>query len=237
MWNDYRRYIGLLSVIVAGVLLAVVLADGGLRVKKLLDEPKSDQQNTGKQAAKPVKTAPYRVSEITRIHLFGHESKKTAPKPKEVKASKTTLKLDLVGVIASVDPNMARALISPNKRKIKSYAIGEIIDSTDAKLFAVESDNVTLERNGKFETLSMQRRAIGDVPDKTPHAGKSSGRTLKASNINLPATEAPNSARKQWRSRFVKRRPPNIEDFKKNGPQEKSKETQSTAEDLEKINK
>lgn len=223
MLNDYRSYIGLLSVIVAGALLVVALADGGLRVKKLLDEPDFAGHKSGKQAAKLVKTASYQVSDITKVHLFGYESKKSPPKPKEVNVSKTTLKLNLVGVIASIDPDLARALISPNKREIKSYAIGEVIGSTDAKLFAVDSDKVTLERNGKYETLSMERRSIGDAADELPRAGKTSRTTAKAPNTYLPtarknAARVPNSAGKNWRSRFSKRRPPTVKDFKQNSP-------------------
>ena len=216
--------------IVAGALLVVALADGGLRVKKLLVEPDSTGQKADKQMDKPVKTASYRVSNITRVHLFGHETKKSAPKPKAVKASKTTLKLDLVGVIASVDPEFARALISPNKRKIKSYAIGELIDSTDAKLFAVDSDKVTLERNGKYETLLMERRSIGGSSEK-PVGSRTSSRRTTARNSSTAAEQSAKSTNKSWRSRFSKRGPSKVDNTEKNDAQAEATTSPGTAKD------
>ena len=74
-------------------------------------------------------------------------------------AQKTTTvpqtKLKLIGVMASEDRNLARAMIEVIFKGMKTYAIGDSIDGTDALLHLVENEKVILDRKGNLESLAM----------------------------------------------------------------------------------
>jgi general secretion pathway protein C len=86
---------------------------------------------------------------IVNAHLFG-----TAGIKATGDAPQTTMPLILAGVIADKDPNKGQAIIGENAMSAKLVAVGGNI-SGGARLHAVYSDRVLLERNGALETLSL----------------------------------------------------------------------------------
>lgn len=102
----------------------------------------------------------YDISDIVQIHLFGTVKKET--QEEVVYAPETKLQLNLVGLIASTDEQLARAIIGVNSSKVKSYAVGQTIEETDATIHTVESRRVLLERGEALESLVLKRRMIPD---------------------------------------------------------------------------
>jgi general secretion pathway protein C len=120
-----------------------------------ITETVTNAKPDAKQANRP---APRQAStnEIISAHLFGKEkAKAVAMQP--VQAPKTSLKLTLNGILASSNPKYARAVIMVEGGKSRSYALGETIDDTDARLDKIYKDYVLLARNGKYERLVLEK--------------------------------------------------------------------------------
>lgn len=107
-----------------------------------------------KSASNKPRATDYNVNKIVAAHLFGKADQQKAVQ-KTANAPQTKLKLKLIGVMASVDENYARAMIQVNSKGMKTYAIGQSIDGTDAQLHKVENEKVILDRKGNLESLAM----------------------------------------------------------------------------------
>lgn len=106
-------------------------------------------------AQNQLKPSGYNVNEIVSAHLFGKADQPVAKKTDN--APQTKLKLKLLGVLASKDEHYARAMIEVSSKGLKTYAIGESIEGTDAQLHKVENEKVILDRQGNLESLAMVR--------------------------------------------------------------------------------
>ncbi len=129
-------------------------------------------------AAKPAAETPaedYRLNQIIAAHLFG-----VAPKQQPVvqQAPETRLRLTLLGVMASDLDDNARAVIASDAVPDRSYSIGDRIDGTDAKLYAIETDRVIIERGKRLEKLSLERPDLESAPSSlsSPASPASPGR-------------------------------------------------------------
>lgn len=100
--------------------------------------------------------AGYKIHTIVAAHLFGAAAQKVVEAPTQ--APETKLRLNLFGVLATSDADLARALIQVESKRMKAYSIGDAIDGTDAQLHKVETQRVILDRKGKFESLAMVRK-------------------------------------------------------------------------------
>ena len=95
-------------------------------------------------------------SQLSQFNLFGKV--KTSPKEEKraspIKAPDTRLKLVLMGIFHSTLSDEGYAIISEQGKPQKTYQNGDPLPG-NAKLFAVEEDRVILERNGRYESLSL----------------------------------------------------------------------------------
>lgn len=99
--------------------------------------------------------ARYDISDIAQAHLFGIAAE---PRPDSVvEAPETRLQLDLMGLVASADDRLARAIIRVNGTRVQPYAVGDSINGTDAAVHSVESRRVLLQRGGSLESLLLKR--------------------------------------------------------------------------------
>ncbi len=157
-----KRRLALLNA-VAALALLLALVDLGVRLR--------DYRSAWSAAPSAVPTAPaapaaprYRIDDIIAAHLFGLEvvtgSAKTA-------APETRLNLVLQGVLANTDPRHSRAIIAVNAEPPKTYAIGQILENTDARLRTIEHNLVLIERNGVLESVPLLRGAQDNAP-RTP---------------------------------------------------------------------
>jgi len=103
------------------------------------------------------------IAAITNTHLFG-----TAPVAagNGANAPQTSMPLVLTGVIAANDPRDGLAILGPSSAATKVYAVGDNIPG-GARLHAVMSDHVLLERDGRLEALALPHQLAGNAPPPT----------------------------------------------------------------------
>lgn len=113
----------------------------------------------------------YDLSSIVDAELFGSTAQtiepQTAPTPE------TKLQINLMGLVASADERIARAIIHVGGAGAKPYGIGQSVEGTDATLHAVESQRILLQRGGSIESLALKRESLGssqsgDASDGSP---------------------------------------------------------------------
>jgi general secretion pathway protein C len=100
------------------------------------------------------------VAAITNTHLFG-----AAPLAagNGGNAPQTSMPLVLTGVIAANNPNDGLAILGPSATATQVYAVGDNIPG-GARLHAVLSDHVLLERDGRLEALALPRQLAANAP-------------------------------------------------------------------------
>jgi general secretion pathway protein C len=110
--------------------------------------------------ASPIQRPTVDIAAITNSHLFG-----TAPVAagNGANAPQTNMPLVLTGVIAANDPRNGLAILGPSSAATKVYAVGDNIPG-GARLHAVMSDHVLLERDGSLEALALPHQLAGSAP-------------------------------------------------------------------------
>src|SRR5689334_9741802 len=92
------------------------------------------------------------VAVIANAHLFGAHA---APASADAaNAPQTDMRLVLTGVIAGEDPSTGVAIIGESASSAKVFGTGDTVPG-GAKLHAVYSDRVILDRNGQLESLPL----------------------------------------------------------------------------------
>ena len=116
--------------------------------------------------AAPVQANPDRqlISQMPGWHLMGEARQSSAPVQAStpVTAPETKLKLILRGVLASNDPDNARAIIADPRGKELQYGLGDTLPG-NAELSEVHPDRIILKRNGRFETLRLPKNEKGST--------------------------------------------------------------------------
>lgn len=156
-----------LTVVLVGVSLWLLAAI----VWKLIpvpDLPVAPVQSARSQAADSAPSG-VNVAGLKQRDLFGKAGvvPRAAPKQETENAPDTRLNLTLAGVILSDDPNLSRAFIGSSNGKQKSYAIDDDIEGASATLYEVHATHVILERNGRYETLRLQKTVAGKSNSST----------------------------------------------------------------------
>jgi general secretion pathway protein C len=130
--------------------------------------PLAQQSPAGVPA--PVKRRQPAIDEqqIAAWHIFGVAGQEEPAVQAAVEAPDTSLKLTLRGVLASDDPNEARAIVGDPRGQEEHYAVGDPLPG-NAKLTEIYPDRIILERNGRYETLRLPRDLTpgqASVPDR-----------------------------------------------------------------------
>ena len=101
--------------------------------------------------------------QIAQWHLFG-EVKKESPKPvaQVTEAPDTRLNLKLRGLLASSDPEAARAIIADGKGQEEAYKVGQNLPG-NAVLREIYADRVILEYRGRLEALRLPKESSPSV--------------------------------------------------------------------------
>jgi len=161
------RRVGIVLLVLALLVLCWVLFDLWKRVSALAD---AGAGSAAVQAVAPPPPPTYQVNQIVNAHIFGVKKKEApkavAQKPVQKKVEKTRLRLKLIGMVESSNENIARALIALENGKPQSYAIGDPIDRTDAKVHSVDDGKVIIDRDGRLESLEMVRPSLADEQEK-----------------------------------------------------------------------
>ena len=100
------------------------------------------------------------IAAITNTHLFGAAPVSGA---NGANAPQTNMPLVLTGVIAANNPNDGLAILGPSAAATKVYAVGDNIPG-GARLHAVLTDHVLLDRDGRLEALTLPHQLSGNAP-------------------------------------------------------------------------
>lgn len=174
----YERYghraPGLVAALFA-VLVGSTLADLGW---SLVPTPESARWQPPPTAVAKPRAAGLDVTTIINAHLFGTWEAPAVTAQSAESAPETALNLTLVGLMADRDDRYSRALIAIQNGEERGYAVGDDI-SRGVTLQAIFPDRVILSRNGRLETLSLERNkpstgsgvASAPIVDSTPYGG------------------------------------------------------------------
>ena len=122
------------------------------------------------------------LTRVINAHLFGQ--KKAASRPALIKATKTRLNLVLEGVIAASSPDFARAIIAVDKKRAQPYSVGQSLDGVNAKIHSIESRKVLLSRNGKLESLEIDRSKLPSTSSPAASEGVGTSKSSAANSSN-----------------------------------------------------
>jgi len=157
IWN---RRLALLATVVLVVFLAWIMAQ---IIWQVIPEPgyHEPQWSAGAPANRPTNatTTNANLTPVAKLYLFGQpEVKTTTPEPRVTEAPETKLNLKLTGVYVAESEADSRAVISGGQggNKESVYGIGEEI-SRSVALHEIHPTHVVLDRNGRYETLYLQK--------------------------------------------------------------------------------
>jgi general secretion pathway protein C len=131
------------------------------------------------------------LTALANGHLFG-----AAPAPvDDASAPQTNMPLVLTGTIAVADPKNGAAIIGTSASNAKVYPVGDRVPG-NARVRAVYTDRVLLERNGTIEALLLPRKFGGGgpvqamspaaaAPDPVPGAGRE---PIQVTDVMRPQT-------------------------------------------------
>ncbi|WP_299009353.1 type II secretion system protein GspC [uncultured Shewanella sp.] len=100
------------------------------------------------------------VKDIENLSLFGQYKAEAKDKPKEnvveqiTDAPKTSLSIQLTGVVASTKEQQGLAVIASSGGQ-ETYSLGDKIKGTSASLKEVYADRIIITNNGRYETLML----------------------------------------------------------------------------------
>jgi len=108
------------------------------------------------------------VDTIASAHLFGEQavSDTAAEREEVINAPETRLDLVLTGIVSEQGGRRSRALIETKRGEQESFAVDDEIGN-GIKLHAIYANRVILDRNGRFETLTLESvkkaRSLGGI--------------------------------------------------------------------------
>lgn len=149
------KYLPSLVLVLALILLVDRLADMTWKLWPDRGTGVNQVQSASVPQSMVRRSAPAAV--IAGWHLFGQAvaTNKVVP----TNAPETTLRLTLKGVIASTET--PSAIIAAANGQEREYSPGDSLPG-GAKLREVYADRVILERQGRYETLSLQRQELNN---------------------------------------------------------------------------
>lgn len=148
------------QLVVFAFLIALAL-DCALILTRALSHdstPPAPSSSAPAAAFRPNVNPTLQLATILNGHLFGVAGVSSSAS----NAPPTTMALILAGVIAQKDPNAGQAIIGESASAGKLYAVGGAIPG-GARLHAVYSDRVLLERNGALEALMLPHTPMAGV--------------------------------------------------------------------------
>lgn len=133
------------------------------------------------------------LEKVAGLHLFGRPDgqaiEATPLLPAPVDVPDTTLRLSLLGVVASGDPAAGVALIQDERGQEQHYRTGQTLPG-NARLEQVYPDRVLLSRAGRLEMLRLPRETIDPA-----QPGSSSSASASASGANAGSSAPTQLAR------------------------------------------
>lgn len=158
-WERHARVLPRLIETLLVILLALALAQ---LFWKLVPVPESAVWSAPPAPPSPASVAASRgpnVDLVAEAHLFGQYQAPAEQDLSELEeAPDTQLDLTLLGILAATMERGSRALINASNGEEKPFAIGDDV-VRNVTLQAIFPDRVILSRNGKLETLRLDKNA------------------------------------------------------------------------------
>lgn len=175
-YERHGRYLPALTAAVFALLLGRVLAD---LAWSLMPVPESARWQAPPAAPSAARNpAAVDMNAIVNAQLFGRYETAAPAETALLSAPETPLNLTLVGLLADDRENYSRALIAVQDGEEKGYAIGDDV-TRGVTLQAIFPDRVILSRNGRLETLSLEKGKPGggaaSYTPPLPQTGAESG--------------------------------------------------------------
>lgn len=178
--STYARYGRWLPAAASAVLVVLIAVLAAQLVWTLVPTPQSAAWKPAPAPPAARSSQALDLNAITSAQLFGHYEPPANPAAAALaSAPDTQLNLTLLGIFADKrNPKDSRALIASSAGDEKPYAVGDDI-SRGVSLHAIFADRVVLSRNGRLETLRLDKDQPGSgyVPP---------------TDVAAPATEAGN---------------------------------------------
>ncbi|WP_298943487.1 type II secretion system protein GspC [uncultured Psychromonas sp.] len=187
--------ISLLPKIILAVICALIAYQSGVLTWSLYPVKETPYHWTPTAQKTENKTVALNTKKLQEQALFGQykgEGNKVINKESLTEAPKTRLKLTLVGIVASSEPQFSSVIIE-YKRVQDSYFIDSEISGTDAIVTEIYSDRIIISVNGEKQTLILdgleQANKRMDTIEKGQEVNaapkKRRGRTKKTKEIDL----------------------------------------------------
>lgn len=145
------------------------------------------------------------VKQISQWHLFG-EVQKASPTTvaKVTEAPDTRLNLKLRGVLASSEPETARAIISDGKGVEDAYAVEDKLPG-NAVLKEIYADRVILEYRGRMEALRLPKETDIAGASRTQSSRVTSGvrNSLKSAPVKSVRNAKTSGLLRQYREAMI----------------------------------
>lgn len=158
-WEQNARVLPRVAETILVILLALALAQ---LLWKLVPVPASAAWTAPPAPPSAASVAASRgpnVDLIAEAHLFGQYQAPAEPELSELEeAPDTQLDLTLLGILAATVERGSRALINASNGEEKPFAIGDDV-ARNVTLQAIFPDRVILSRNGRLETLRLDKNA------------------------------------------------------------------------------
>lgn len=172
------------AVTTTNVVLVLLLAYSLARLTWLMFPPVFQElppaPATRPSAASVAQIGAAATKDIAQWHMFGTLDL-SAPAPVKQEIVETNLQLELRGILASSDPNFARAIVSEPAREENFYAVGASLPG-GAILKEIFDDHIVLLRAGRLETLKLPK-------DRAPMGGGGAPLDDRASAIAPPSAD------------------------------------------------
>ena len=156
-YERHGRHLPTLAAIFFVILLGRTLADLAWSLVPI-PEAARWQAPPIAPAAQDVRTPD--ISSLVNAHLFGQYQAPAVTSATAASAPETALNFTLLGLLADDREPYSRALIATQNGDEKAYAVGDDL-SRGVTLQAIFPDRVILSRNGRLETLSLERDKAG----------------------------------------------------------------------------
>jgi len=158
------------------------------------------------------------INQLSNWHLFGEAKQElpknlvVAPPPTEVKdAPDTTLRLTLMGVMASRNMRDAWAIIGDRSGNEENYRVDSSLPG-GATLKEIHADRVILLHNGRFETLRLPKDSLPEEKSASSNrssrstVGRSASRRSTSNRQNQSVTQVSAEATqtlREYRSKLI----------------------------------
>ena len=124
---------------------------------------------------------PISLQKLVNFNLMGKIQKipsSVVEIPKEL--PKTTLKLQLLGILLNSEVENSSVLIQSNRKDTRRYYVGDKI-SKGVEIAEIDTHRVIVLRNGKHEALSYKNTTVTSSPSSIPNDRKAAVQTLERS--------------------------------------------------------